>query len=86
MSECSPSVTMQNPLDDEDNIGTVGKVLAGTYVHLTYSIASESARLLRGADSSPTHSEVRLVNPVTFEDVAVGEEGELWVKGPQTMM
>lgn len=30
MSECSPTVTLQTPLDDENNIGTVGKVIAGT--------------------------------------------------------
>jgi acyl-CoA synthetase (AMP-forming)/AMP-acid ligase II len=32
------------------------------------------------------YSELRLVDPVTLKDVASGEEGELWVKGPQTMM
>ncbi|KIX01277.1 uncharacterized protein Z518_09002 [Rhinocladiella mackenziei CBS 650.93] len=60
MSECSPTVMLQSPLDDEHNIGTVGRVICGT--------------------------EVRLVDPVTFKDVPRGQEGELWVKGPQTMM
>ncbi|KAF9890840.1 hypothetical protein FE257_005411 [Aspergillus nanangensis] len=31
-------------------------------------------------------TEVRLVDPVTGKDVSVGEEGELWVRGPQVMM
>lgn len=31
-------------------------------------------------------TEVRLVDPDTLEDVAPGESGELWVRGPQTMM
>lgn len=31
-------------------------------------------------------TEVRLVNPDTFKDVGEGEPGELWVRGPQTMM
>ncbi|KIW22736.1 uncharacterized protein PV07_11002 [Cladophialophora immunda] len=60
MSECSPTVLLQSPLDDENNIGTAGKPVCGT--------------------------ELRLVDPVTLKDVAPGEEGELWVKGPQTMM
>lgn len=30
-------------------------------------------------------TECRIVNPETLEDVGVGEEGELWVRGPQTM-
>ncbi|KIX93072.1 uncharacterized protein Z520_11129 [Fonsecaea multimorphosa CBS 102226] len=60
MSECSPTVLVQSPLDDENNIGTAGKPVCGT--------------------------ELRLVDPVTLKDVAPGEEGELWVRGPQTMM
>jgi 4-coumarate--CoA ligase len=59
LSECSPSVLHQHETDEED-VGTVGKVLSGT--------------------------QVRLVDPVTLEDVKPGEEGELWVRGPQTMM
>ena len=31
-------------------------------------------------------TEVRLVDPDTLKDVGVGEEGELWVCGPQTMI
>lgn len=31
-------------------------------------------------------SEARLVHPISRKDVDVGEEGELWVRGPQTMM
>jgi 4-coumarate--CoA ligase len=31
-------------------------------------------------------TEVRLVDPATLEDVSFGEEGELWVRGPQVMM
>lgn len=30
--------------------------------------------------------EARLVDPTTGEDVKPGEEGELWVRGPQVMM
>ncbi|KIX97748.1 uncharacterized protein Z520_06526 [Fonsecaea multimorphosa CBS 102226] len=59
LTECSPSVLHQHE-SDEDDIGTVGKVLSGT--------------------------QVRLVDPVSKEDVAPGQEGELWVQGPQVMM
>ncbi|CZR65562.1 uncharacterized protein PAC_15462 [Phialocephala subalpina] len=45
---------------DEDNLGTCGRLFAGT--------------------------EARLVNPETGKDVARGEEGELWVRGPQVML
>lgn len=31
-------------------------------------------------------TEVRLVSPLTGRDVSIGEEGELWVRGPQVMM
>lgn len=30
-------------------------------------------------------TECRIVNPATLEDMAPGEEGELWVRGPQVM-
>jgi long-subunit acyl-CoA synthetase (AMP-forming) len=30
-------------------------------------------------------TECRIVNPLTLEDMAPGEEGELWVRGPQVM-
>ncbi len=33
MSECSPTVMLQLPTDDENNIGTVGKLITGTYVY-----------------------------------------------------
>lgn len=59
LTECSPSVLHQHDAD-EDDVGTVGKVLSGT--------------------------EVRLVDPVSLEDVGIEEEGELWVRGPQVMM
>ncbi|PKS05094.1 hypothetical protein jhhlp_008461 [Lomentospora prolificans] len=59
LSECSPSVSHQFE-QDEDQIGTVGKILPGT--------------------------ELRLVHPETLKDVPEGEEGELWVRGPQVMM
>ena len=32
MSECSPAVIIQSPMDDESNIGTAGKPISGTYV------------------------------------------------------
>ena len=60
MSECSPTVLLQSANDDENNIGTAGKPVAGT--------------------------ELRLVDPVSLKDVESGEEGELWIRGPQTMM
>ncbi|KEF57083.1 uncharacterized protein A1O9_07273 [Exophiala aquamarina CBS 119918] len=60
LTECSPSVTVQSPLDNEENIGTIGRLIPGT--------------------------DARLVDPVTFKDVPFGEEGELWLKGPQVMM
>ncbi|KAF2703992.1 putative amp dependent CoA ligase [Pleomassaria siparia CBS 279.74] len=31
-------------------------------------------------------TEARLVDPVSGKDVGIGQEGELWVRGPQTMM
>ncbi|KAF2192551.1 putative amp dependent CoA ligase [Zopfia rhizophila CBS 207.26] len=31
-------------------------------------------------------TDARLVEPVTGKDVGIGQEGELWVRGPQTMM
>lgn len=31
-------------------------------------------------------TEARLVDPLSGKDVGVGQEGELWVRGPQTMM
>jgi acyl-CoA synthetase (AMP-forming)/AMP-acid ligase II len=31
-------------------------------------------------------TEARLVDPTTGNDVDIGQEGELWVRGPQTMM
>ena len=30
MSECSPTVLLQSPMDDENNIGTAGKPVCGT--------------------------------------------------------
>lgn len=32
------------------------------------------------------YSEARLVDPKTNKDIPVGEEGELWVRGPVVMM
>ena len=31
------------------------------------------------------NTEIRVVDPATGEDRGVGEEGELWVRGPQVM-
>lgn len=77
MSECAPTVMLQTTLDDENNIGTVGKAVAGTYVSF-FNLWVHAAEIAK--------RDVRLVDPVSLKDVARGEEGELWVKGPQTMM
>jgi 4-coumarate--CoA ligase len=59
LSECAPTVMVQHEADEED-VGTVGRVVSGT--------------------------EVRLVDPTTLIDVELGQEGEVWVRGPQVMM
>lgn len=33
-----------------------------------------------------TYREARLVDTVTNKDVPVGQEGELWIRGPVVMM
>jgi len=71
----------QHESDEADNVGTVGKVISGWWVYdrLRLTEIPFPAVLI-------ARSEVRLVDPVTGEDVARGEEGELWVRGPQVMM
>jgi acyl-CoA synthetase (AMP-forming)/AMP-acid ligase II len=80
LSECSPAVTVQHPNDGEF-VGTVGKLFSGTYD--TSFIATLS---MLDMSINTLFSEARLVDPNTEEDVKPGEEGELWIRGPQVMM
>lgn len=59
MTEC-PVVTHSLDLDDESEVGSVGRPLSGV--------------------------DIRLVDPVTLQDVQEGTEGELWVRSPHAMM
>ena len=56
------------------------------------SPVSHKSRLARVAETPPgsvgaliPNTEARLIDPETGEDVAEGEEGEIWVRGPQVM-
>jgi acyl-CoA synthetase (AMP-forming)/AMP-acid ligase II len=56
------------------------------------SPVSHKSRLARISETPPgsvgaliPNTEARLVDPETGEDVAEGEEGEIWVRGPQVM-
>ena len=83
------------PLDAE----LVGRAEAriGTPIRQGYGMTelspvSHKSRLARVAETPPgsvgaliPNTEARLVDPATGEDVAEGEEGEIWVRGPQVM-
>ncbi|MBN1376369.1 MAG: AMP-binding protein [Dehalococcoidia bacterium] len=57
---------------------------AGTHANLSISDLSEVKKV--GSIGVPMPDvEIRLVDPETGKDVGPGEEGELWVKGPQIM-
>ena len=56
------------------------------------SPVSHKSRLARVAETPPgsvgaliPNTEARLIDPETEEDVAEGEEGEIWIRGPQVM-
>ena len=56
------------------------------------SPVSHKSRLARVEETPPgsigaliPNTEARLVDPETGEDVAEGEEGEIWIRGPQVM-
>jgi acyl-CoA synthetase (AMP-forming)/AMP-acid ligase II len=56
------------------------------------SPVSHKSRLARVAETPPgsvgaliPNTEARLIDPETEQDVAEGEEGEIWIRGPQVM-
>jgi acyl-CoA synthetase (AMP-forming)/AMP-acid ligase II len=56
------------------------------------SPVSHKSRLARVEETPPgsvgaliPNTEARLIDPATEEDVAEGEEGEIWIRGPQVM-
>ncbi len=56
------------------------------------SPVSHKSRLARVAETPPgsvgaliPNTEARLIDPATEEDVAEGEQGEIWIRGPQVM-
>ena len=56
------------------------------------SPVSHKSRLARVAETPPgsvgalvPNTEARLVDPATEEDVPEGEQGEIWIRGPQVM-
>ncbi|OQU95566.1 hypothetical protein CLAIMM_01751 [Cladophialophora immunda] len=51
-----------------------------------HQLPSDDERNIGCVGKPVSATEVRVVDPITFEDVRVGDEGELWVRGPQTMM
>ena len=70
----------------------IGVPIRQGYGMTELSPVSHKSRLARVEDTPPgsvgaliPNTEARLVDPETGEDVAEGEEGELWVRGPQVM-
>jgi acyl-CoA synthetase (AMP-forming)/AMP-acid ligase II len=83
------------PLDEElasraeERIGCVirqgyGMTEAGPGTHCAYDEVFTSTPAGAAGQLLPD-TEARLVDPVSGEDVAFGESGELWVRGPQVM-
>ncbi|MDF9716879.1 MULTISPECIES: long-chain-fatty-acid--CoA ligase [unclassified Nocardioides] len=61
--------------------------VAGVATHLMpehHRDAEHPERLVSAGVALP-QMEVRVVDPATLEDVAVGENGEIWLRGPQVM-
>ncbi len=53
---------------------------------MTHVHSARTARTGRARSAPPLPStECRMVDPDTGEDVAEGERGELWIRGPQVM-
>jgi acyl-CoA synthetase (AMP-forming)/AMP-acid ligase II len=70
----------------------IGAPIRQGYGMTELSPVSHKSRLARVAETPPgsigaliPNTEARLVDPATGEDVAEGEEGEIWVRGPQVM-
>ncbi len=70
----------------------VGAPVRQGYGMTELSPVSHKSRLARVAETPPgsvgaliPNTEARLIDPETEEDVAEGEEGEIWIRGPQVM-
>ncbi len=70
----------------------VGAPVRQGYGMTELSPVSHKSRLARVEETPPgsvgaliPNTEARLIDPETEEDVAEGEEGEIWVRGPQVM-
>ena len=70
----------------------VGAPVRQGYGMTELSPVSHKSRLARVEETPPgsvgaliPNTEARLIDPKTEEDVAEGEEGEIWVRGPQVM-
>jgi acyl-CoA synthetase (AMP-forming)/AMP-acid ligase II len=70
----------------------IGAPIRQGYGMTELSPVSHKSRLARVGETPPgsvgaliPNTEARLVDPETGEDVAEGEEGEIWVRGPQVM-
>jgi acyl-CoA synthetase (AMP-forming)/AMP-acid ligase II len=70
----------------------IGAPIRQGYGMTELSPVSHKSRLARVDETPPgsvgaliPNTEARLVDPVTLEDVAEGEEGEIWIRGPQVM-
>ncbi len=70
----------------------IGAPIRQGYGMTELSPVSHKSRLARMEETPPgsigaliPNTEARLVNPATGEDVAEGEEGEIWIRGPQVM-
>ncbi|HET9120762.1 MAG TPA: AMP-binding protein [Solirubrobacterales bacterium] len=70
----------------------IGAPIRQGYGMTELSPVSHKSRLARVAETPPgsigaliPNTEARLVDPETGEDVAEGEEGEVWIRGPQVM-
>jgi len=70
----------------------VGAPVRQGYGMTELSPVSHKSRLARVAETPPgsvgaliPNTEARLIDPETEEDVPEGEEGEIWIRGPQVM-
>ena len=70
----------------------IGAPIRQGYGMTELSPVSHKSRLARVEETPPgsvgaliPNTEARLVDPETGEDVAEGEAGEIWVRGPQVM-
>jgi acyl-CoA synthetase (AMP-forming)/AMP-acid ligase II len=71
----------------------IGAPIRQGYGLTEVSPVSHKSRLADVAETPPgsvgpliPNTEARLVDPETGEDVAEGEEGEIWIRGPQVMV